>query len=120
MAMAYSFLTGNLEHLGIELAARVVYGIGKQGFAAMLGSEPVVKFLSKMTPADVMELSKLPPERLKMVADQLRPAVQAAQAKGTKVHPAILALVYGEAAAGSAKKSATPKKPVAAALSGVQ
>ncbi len=116
MAMSYSFLTGNFEHLGIELAARIVYGIGKQGFANLLGSRPVVEYLSKLTPADVAELGKLPPERLKVIGAQLKPAVDALQAKGVRVHPAILALVSGAGAMGAAKKSATPKTGVAAAL----
>ena len=97
-------MEGNWKNVGIDVAARGAYEVGKQGFAALLRNRSVIEFLSKPT---AEQIAKIPPG---MRGPSLKPILDAAQKQGIKVDPRLYAVAGGSAGASQ------PKKRVAAAL----
>lgn len=97
MGTATSMLSGHWGHVGLELGGRALYGMAKHGYAGLLDNPGLQKILSNPTPRDI---ATVPPG---LRGPQLQSLIDAAKAKGIKVHPAIQALVgvAGQAAQGA-------------------
>lgn len=94
---------GNMAGIGSDLAVRGIFGVGKQGIANLLERPEVVKFLTEPTAKDI---AQIPPE----LRRDFGPIAKAAQARGIKVSPKLLAL----------SAVATPRHPTLSAASPVQ
>ena len=94
-------MEGKWGNVGMDVAARGAYEVGKQGYAALLRNPKVIEFLSKPT---AEQIAQVPPE---MRGANLQPILDVAKKQGIQIDPRIAAL----AAAGA------PKKRVASALS---
>ncbi len=79
-----SALHGDIGGVGMDIAARGAYGVGKSGVAKLLRSKPFVEWATKATPADV---AQIPPE----MRGDLGSIIQAAKAQGINVSPALTA-----------------------------
>lgn len=94
---------GNMAGIGSDLAVRGIFGVGKQGIANLLERPEVVKFLTEPTAKDI---AQIPPE----LRRDFGPIAKAAQARGIKVSPKLLAL----------SAVATPRHPTLSPASPVQ
>lgn len=83
-------LTGNLGGAAIDVGSRVAYAGGKNAFANYLESPKVLDAVSKITPADVKEIMKLPEEYRQGFDGLLLEA-----ATKTKLKPGVLGAAYG-------------------------
>ncbi len=72
---------GNWEAVGVDIAARGLYEVGKQGFAALLRNEKVIQMLTKPTAADIAQI----PADLR--GPGLSRILQEANKQGIKVDP---------------------------------
>jgi len=77
-----SAIEGNWKRVGLDLAARGIYGAGKTGIAVALENPKVIDFLSNATPRDVAEI---PPD----LRGEFPNLVRAAQSNGIGVSPAL-------------------------------
>ena len=97
-------LHGRLSEAGeaVLLGATTYYSVAK--VADFLEDNKVVKWLSEPPQRDIDELLKLPEEQRKGIISKFAPVVKAAQAKGVKVSPAIMAFLAGKSATQQDKK----------------
>lgn len=79
-------MEGNWGNVGMDVAARSTYEVGKQGYAALLRSPKVIEFLSKPT---AEQIAQVPPE---MRGANLQPILDAAKKQGIQIDPRIAAL----------------------------
>jgi hypothetical protein len=96
-----SGLEGNWSRVAIDVAARAIYGLGKQGYAKLLEQPGVIKFLTDPT---AKQISEIPME----MRGAFKQIAQEAQAQGVKVDPRVLQAIGIGAAVGST----APKKKV--------
>jgi hypothetical protein len=78
-----SGIQGNWSRVGIDVASRAIYELGKQGYARLLEQPSVMKFLIEPT---AKQLSTIPPG----MRGVIRPIIKAAQSKGIAVNPKLL------------------------------
>ncbi len=89
-----NLMHGNLEGVGVDIAARAGYGGAKMALAKALQNPTVVEFLSRPTAKDLAELNRLPAEQR---TANVQPLIEAAKSKGVPISPAIIAAVSGAA-----------------------
>jgi hypothetical protein len=87
-----SGLMGNWQHVGLDVAARVLYSVGKRGIAEALADPRVVSRLSKLTPEDYAAIGRLSPERRTAFAHSMVPVVQEAERRGIRLSPVIVGM----------------------------
>lgn len=94
--------TAVLGHPVLGLAADVAAGLsvlgGSHAIAALLDKPSVVNWISKISPKDIAEFEKLPPEQKALFTKDMRDLAQAAKAKGVAVSPALSTFIGGAAA----------------------
>lgn len=101
-----SGIEGNWSRVGLDLGARGIYEVGKQGFAAMLRNPAVIKLLTEPTAAD---LAQIPAE---LRGPGFKTFLDSAKTQGVRVDPRLYALA-------SAAPAPKTQPPVAAALTAV-
>jgi hypothetical protein len=79
--------SGNPGEVALDVAGRAGYAAGKEQFARMLEHRSVVNALSNLTPEDVSQVMRLPPEQRTGFTNLAKQA----QAKGIKIPPAAAA-----------------------------
>jgi hypothetical protein len=81
----HAIFSENPVRLAGDVGARMLYAGGKNAFADALESPRVIEAVTKITPADVQEVMKLPEDQ-RSGFEQL---IQQAKAKGVKLQPGI-------------------------------
>ncbi len=109
--MIRSGIMGNWQEVALDAAARILYSAGKRGIAQALEHPEIVARLSKLSDADYAAIAKLPPEQRTAFIGQMKPVIEAAQAKGIQIDPKLAGMVGAGVGAVTA-----PRRGVAAAM----
>jgi hypothetical protein len=99
--------SGNPAEVGLDVAGRVGYAVGKEQFARMLEHPSVVNYLSNLTPGDVDQIMRLPPDQ----RSGFTSLIQQAQTKGIKVPQQALVGLGIATSVGTDKKKRLPIPP---------
>jgi hypothetical protein len=94
-------MEGNWAGVGRDVAARGLYEVGKQGFAAVLRNPSVIEFLSKPT---AEQIAKIPPD---LRGPNLKALLDEAKGKGIKVDPRLYVVAAASASQLAPRKNAT-------------
>jgi hypothetical protein len=86
-----SAMQGQFEHAGVDVAARGLYEIGKQTYAALLRNPDVIRVITEPTARDI---AQIPPE---LRGESLKGLIEQAKKQGIKVDPRISALAGASA-----------------------
>jgi hypothetical protein len=86
-----SAMQGQWEHAGVDVAARGLYEIGKQTYAALLRNPDVMRVITEPTARDI---AQIPPE---LRGESLKGLIEQAKKQGIKVDPRISALAGASA-----------------------
>lgn len=98
-------MEGRIGHAAMDVGARGIYEIGKQGYAALLRNPNVIKALTRPTAAQIAEIP------VDMRGD-INLLVEEAQRQGIKVSPNISAMVGASASAVVGPKTQSLRKQV--------
>jgi len=96
-----------------DVGIRVGYSGGAGKIADLIERPDVRAGLSQITPADILEISRLPPDQQAALGAEFQPLIAAARAKGVPVSSSLLSWVGASTGAAIAGQ---PRKGVAAAL----
>lgn len=88
-----SAMQGEWGRVGLDVAARGIYGAGKYGIARLLQNESVLKLITEPTAQDI---AQIPPD----LRGNLGPLLEEAQKQGIKIDPRL----YAAAGAAAPKK----------------
>ena len=94
-------MEGNWAGVGRDVAARGLYEVGKQGFAAVLRNPSVIEFQSKPT---AEQIAKIPPG---LRGPNLKALLDEAKGKGIKVDPRLYVVAAASASQLAPRKNAT-------------